>query len=144
VLLKSKVEEISEYAADHVVARLSDGSEIRAEKVLVSVGRKPNSAGVGLETVGVETDPRGYVVVDDYLETNVPGIFAIGVVNGGQMLAHVASYEALVAVDNCLATAPRDGGRATCAPRRRAPTRTLRWQAWAQRGAGGGERLRAG
>lgn len=106
VLLKSKVEEISEYAADHVVARLSDGSEIRAEKVLVSVGRKPNSAGVGLETVGVETDPRGYVVVDDYLETNVPGIFAIGDVNGGQMLAHVASYEALVAVDNCLATAP--------------------------------------
>jgi dihydrolipoamide dehydrogenase len=103
VLLKTKVEEISEYAADHVKARLSDGSEITAEKVLVSVGRKPNSAGLGLETVGVETDPRGYVVVDEYLQTTVPGIYAIGDVNGGQMLAHVASYEALVAVDNCLA-----------------------------------------
>lgn len=102
VLLKTKVESISEYADDHVTAKLSDGSEITAEKILVSVGRKPNSAGIGLETVGVETDPRGYVVVNDYLETTAPNVYAIGDVNGGLMLAHVASYEAFVAVDNCL------------------------------------------
>jgi dihydrolipoamide dehydrogenase len=106
VLLKTKVEEISDYAADHVVARLSDGSEITAEKVLVSVGRTPNSADLGLDAVGVETDRRGYVVVDEELQTTVPGIYAIGDVNGGMMLAHVASYEALVAVDNCLAVDP--------------------------------------
>ena len=76
VLLKTKVESIVEYADDHVVAKLSDGSEVTAEKVLVSVGRKPNSAGIGLEAVGVETDGRGYIVVDDYLETTAPGIYA--------------------------------------------------------------------
>jgi dihydrolipoamide dehydrogenase len=102
VLLKTKVESITEYADDHVTAKLSDGSEITAEKILVSVGRKPNTAGIGLETVGAEVDPRGYVIVNDYLETTAPGVYAIGDVNGGQMLAHVASYEAFVAVDNCL------------------------------------------
>jgi dihydrolipoamide dehydrogenase len=108
VLLKTKVESITEYADDHVTAKLSDGSEVTAEKILVSVGRKPNSAGIGLETVGVEVDPRGYIVVDDYLETTAPGIYAIGDVNGGQMLAHVASYEAFVAVDNALARVPEE------------------------------------
>ena len=107
VLLKTKVESISEYADDHVTAKLSDGSEITTEKILVSVGRKPNTAGLGLETVGVEVDPRGYVVVNDYLEATAPDIYAIGDVNGGQMLAHVASYEAFVAVDNCLAATPQ-------------------------------------
>jgi dihydrolipoamide dehydrogenase len=108
VLLKTKVESISEYADDHVTAKLSDGSEVTAEKILVSVGRKPNSAGIGLETVGVEVDPRGYVVVNEYLETTAPSIYAIGDVNGGQMLAHVASYEAFVAVDNALAASPAE------------------------------------
>jgi dihydrolipoamide dehydrogenase len=106
VLLKTKVESISEYADDHVTAKLSDGSEVTAEKILVSVGRKPNSAGIGLENAGVEVDLRGYVVVNDYLETTALGIYAIGDVNGGQMLAHVASYEAFVAVDNALAADP--------------------------------------
>jgi dihydrolipoamide dehydrogenase len=102
VLLKTKVESIAEYAADHVVAKLSNGAEVMAEKVLVSVGRKPNSAGIGLEDVPVEIDARGFIVANDYLETNVPDVYAIGDVNGGLMLAHVASHEALVAVDNCL------------------------------------------
>jgi dihydrolipoamide dehydrogenase len=108
VLLKTKVESIVEYAPDHVVAKLSDGSEVTAEKVLVSVGRRPNTAGIGLDEVGVTVDGRGFVVVDEYLETTVPGIYAIGDVNGGIMLAHVASHEAFVAVDNCLAARPED------------------------------------
>ncbi|MBN1628411.1 MAG: dihydrolipoyl dehydrogenase [Thermoleophilia bacterium] len=111
ILLNTKVETITEYAADHVVAKLSDGSEVKAEKVLVSVGRKPNSAGLGLEAAGVETDGRGYITVDDYLETTAPGVYAIGDVNGGIMLAHVASHEAFVAVDNCLAARPEDRRR---------------------------------
>ncbi len=102
VLLKTKVEGISEYGDDRVVAKLSNGSEIAAEKLMVSVGRKPNSAALGLEAVGVETDGRGFIVVNDYLETTAPDIYAIGDVNGGLMLAHVASHEAFVAVDNCL------------------------------------------
>ncbi len=102
VLLKTKVESIEEYAEDHVVARLSDGSQLSVEKILISVGRSPNSSGIGLKAAGVQTDARGYVVVDDHLLTSVPNIYAIGDVNGGMMLAHVASYEAFVAVDNCL------------------------------------------
>lgn len=108
VLLNTKVESIARYADDHVVAKLSEGAEITAEKVLVSVGRTPNTAGLGLETAGVETDARGYIVVDEYLETTAPGIYAIGDVSGGIMLAHVASHEAFVAVDNCLAARPED------------------------------------
>jgi dihydrolipoyl dehydrogenase len=106
VLLKTKVDAITEYAEDRVTARLSDGSEVAAEKILVSVGRTPNTKGIGLETVGVAADARGYVVVNDYLETTAANVFAIGDVNGGQMLAHVASHEAFVAVDNCLAGSP--------------------------------------
>lgn len=102
VLLDTKVERILEYAADHAVARLSDGTEVTVEKVLVSVGRRPNSVGLGLEDTGVETDARGFVVVDETLRTSVPDIYAIGDVNGGIMLAHVASHEALIAVENCL------------------------------------------
>jgi dihydrolipoamide dehydrogenase len=102
VMLKTKVESVEEYHDDHVVAALSDGSKLTVEKILVSVGRRPNTQGIGLEEAGVEVDSRGYVVVDDRLATTAPNIYAIGDVNGGLMLAHVASYEAFVAVDNCL------------------------------------------
>ncbi|MCL5735261.1 MAG: dihydrolipoyl dehydrogenase [Actinobacteria bacterium] len=101
VLLKTKVDRIDEYAQDYVVARLSDGSTLSVEKILVSVGRTPNSAGMGLEDAGVRTDGRGYIVVDDHMRTSVADIYAVGDVNGGLMLAHVASHEAFVAVDNC-------------------------------------------
>jgi len=113
VLLKTKVESISEYADDHVVARLSDGSDLKVEKILISVGRTPNTEGLGLETAGVAVDARGYVVVDDYLETSAPGVYAIGDVNGGMLLAHVASYEAFVAVDNCLGVGRKRDLRST-------------------------------
>jgi dihydrolipoamide dehydrogenase len=106
VLLKTKVESISAYGEDSVTARLSDGSEVTVDKILVSVGRTPNSGGLGLETVGAETDSRGYVVVNEYLETTAPDVYAIGDVNGGLLLAHVASHEAFVAVDNALAAGP--------------------------------------
>lgn len=102
VLLKTKVDGIAEYASDHITANIEGGRQITAEKMLVSIGRQPNSKGIGLETVGVETDGRGYIVVNDRLETSAPNIYAIGDINGGIMLAHVASYEGLVAVENCL------------------------------------------
>ncbi len=102
VLLKTKVEGIAEYGADHITANVEGGRQITAEKMLVSIGRQPNTRDIGLETVGVETDGRGYIVVNDRLETNVENVYAIGDVNGGILLAHVASYEGLVAVENCL------------------------------------------
>lgn len=89
--------------SDHtgVSARLSGGQNLQVSKVLVAVGRMPNSAGLGLEQAGVATE-RGAVVVDAGMRTNIPGIFAIGDVTGGMQLAHVASHQAAVAVANAL------------------------------------------
>jgi dihydrolipoamide dehydrogenase len=102
VLLKTRVEGIAEYGDSHITANIEGGQQITAEKMLVSIGRQPITQDIGLETVGVEIDQRGYVVVNDRLETNVPDFYAIGDVNGGILLAHVASHEGLVAVENCL------------------------------------------
>jgi dihydrolipoamide dehydrogenase len=67
--------------------------QISADVVLVSTGRKPFSDGLGLETVGVEKDARGFVPVDKYFRTNIPGIFAVGDLTPGPMLAHKAEEE---------------------------------------------------
>lgn len=67
--------------------------------VLMTVGRKPRTTGLGLEKIGLKTTDRGFIEVDARLETKVPGVFAIGDVIGGPMLAHKASKEGLVAVD---------------------------------------------
>ncbi|MFN7729072.1 MAG: dihydrolipoyl dehydrogenase [Bdellovibrio sp.] len=70
--------------------------------VLVSTGRKPYSEGLGLETVGVQKDQRGFVTVDKHWQTNVPGIYAVGDLIPGPMLAHKAEDEG-VAIAECLA-----------------------------------------
>jgi dihydrolipoamide dehydrogenase len=75
------------------------GSVLEADKVLVAVGRKPNSEGLGLEEVGVKIERGGFVTVDRQLRTNVPGIYAIGDVAGQPMLAHKASHEAEVVAE---------------------------------------------
>jgi dihydrolipoamide dehydrogenase len=72
---------------------------VSGEKILVSVGRKPVTEGFGLETLGVEL-VRGAVKVDDRLRTNVEGVYAAGDVTGFSMLAHTASREADVVVNN--------------------------------------------
>lgn len=72
-----------------------------AETVLVCVGRLPNTADLGLEDVGIELE-KGYLAVNPCLETNIPHIFAIGDCVGGHLLAHVASYEGIIAAENAL------------------------------------------
>ena len=71
------------------------------EIVLLATGRWPYTQGLGLEDLGIEMNGRA-IAVDEYLRTSVPGVYAIGDCIGGYMLAHVASYEAEVAVDNIL------------------------------------------
>jgi dihydrolipoamide dehydrogenase len=85
---------------DSVTASLKDGTSVQAERLLVSVGRGLNSKGIGLEKVGVEVGQRGEILVNGRLESNVPGIYAIGDVTGKAMLAHVASAQGKVAVEN--------------------------------------------
>lgn len=70
-----------------------------ADKVLVAVGRKPNTDGLGLQTVGVVLDARGRVAIDAHFATNQPGIFAVGDVVIGPMLAHKAEEEAIACVE---------------------------------------------
>jgi dihydrolipoamide dehydrogenase len=72
---------------------------LAADVILVSVGRRPNSENLGLDEVGVKTDGRGFIPVDAGLRTNVPGIFAIGDVAGGMLLAHKATREAEVVAE---------------------------------------------
>ena len=67
--------------------------ELSAEVVLVAIGRRPFTQGLGLETVGVLLDKRGFVTIDAHYKTNVAGIYAIGDVVGGAMLAHKAEEE---------------------------------------------------
>jgi len=78
--------------------------EMECQKVLVTIGRESNAQGLGLLQVGVETDPKGWIKANERLETNVPGIYAIGDALGPAkiMLAHVASTEGIVAVENIM------------------------------------------
>jgi dihydrolipoamide dehydrogenase len=83
-----------------ITVTLSNGKKetIQAEKVLIGVGRKPVTEGIGLESTRVETD-RGFIKVDAFQQTAEPGIYAIGdVVAGTPQLAHVATREGMVAV----------------------------------------------
>ena len=80
------------------VSNGTDSSEIECDTVLVAVGARGNIDGIGLEGLGVATE-RGYVVINDRMETNVPGVYAIGDVTGKLLLAHVASAQGVTAVE---------------------------------------------
>ena len=81
--------------------------ELEAEKVLVAVGRKPNTDGLGATEAGVELDERRRIRTDAEWQTNVPGIYAIGDVIAGPMLAHKAEQEAVAAVERMAGKAGR-------------------------------------
>ncbi|MXV74137.1 dihydrolipoyl dehydrogenase [Candidatus Poribacteria bacterium] len=84
-----------------VTAVLESGEEITAEKMLVSIGRRYNTENIGLEKVGVRTE-SGKIVVDTRMQTNIPGIYAVGDVASRYLLAHVASAEGKISAQNCL------------------------------------------
>jgi dihydrolipoamide dehydrogenase len=86
----------------HVV--LSDGKGLVTDKVLVSVGRSLNSGDIGLEHLGIAKGEKGEILVDKRMETNVKGIYAVGDVVGGMLLAHKASQEGIVAASNACGT----------------------------------------
>ncbi len=77
-----------------------DGEEpLRADRVLLAVGRVPNTEGLGLEAVGIRVDARGRIPVDAHGATSAPGFFAVGDVTAGPMLAHKASEEGIACVE---------------------------------------------
>ena len=97
-----KVESVEKGSDGMMVARLSNKTDVRTERILVSIGRSMNSENLGLDNVGVVIGRRGEITVNEKMETNVPGIYAVGDVTGNVMLAHVASRQGIVAVDNAL------------------------------------------
>jgi len=95
-----KIEEVRK--TDSVTVVLEGGEEILADKVLISIGRVMNLRGLGLEAAGVSVGDRGQVLVNDRMETTVSGIYAVGDITGKIQLAHVASAQGLVAVENIM------------------------------------------
>lgn len=75
------------------------GEPLKADRVLVAVGRAPNTEGLGLEALGITLDERGRIPVDGHFQTSVPGVYAIGDVIRGAMLAHKAEEEAVAVVE---------------------------------------------
>ena len=92
--------DIQRFEGSTVVAKINgETREFKGDRVIVSLGRRPNVQAV--EKLGLAMD-KGGIRTNERLETNIPGIYAIGDVNGKQMLAHVASAEGLVAVENIM------------------------------------------
>jgi dihydrolipoamide dehydrogenase len=103
----ARVQEIRTGKGGARVRVSADGreSEIEAEKVLMAVGVGPNTAGLELEKLGIETE-RGFIKVDGGMRTNVPGVYAVGDVTGKMMLAHVASHQGVVAAEGIVGLNP--------------------------------------
>ncbi|MFI5404120.1 MAG: dihydrolipoyl dehydrogenase [Candidatus Gagatemarchaeaceae archaeon] len=107
VYLKSKVDRIDKSGAvAKVDVSTPEGKvSLEVDRVLVSVGRKPNTEKMGLQAMGVEVDARGFIQTDNRMQTNVPGVYAIGDIRGPPLLAHKASKEGIVAAE-CIAGLP--------------------------------------
>ncbi len=99
-LIKEAKPDKVQICSDGVHTFISNSREVVTEKVLLTIGRDFNSGGIGLEKVGIQTGSRGEIGVDRRMSTNITGIYAIGDVTGGMLLAHTASREAVVAVVN--------------------------------------------
>ena len=105
--LKSKVAKVSKDSSGVTVAvETPDGNlTVEVDKVLVSVGRKPKTESMNLQSIGVQTDQRGFITTDSTMRTSAPWVYAIGDVRGPPLLAHKASKEGVVAAE-CIAGLP--------------------------------------
>jgi dihydrolipoamide dehydrogenase len=96
--LGSRVKSIS-VKGSRCTVTCEEAEPITCDRVLVAIGRTPNTNDLGLEEVGVELDERGWISVDEHYQTNVPGIYAVGDCVPGPMLAHKASEEGVACVE---------------------------------------------
>lgn len=101
IRLKTKVSSMATSGKQIKVVTERDGKTVEElyDRVLVSVGRQPNAADVGLENTKVQRDERGFIKVDANMQTSDPNLYAIGDISGGVLLAHKASKEARIAVE---------------------------------------------
>lgn len=87
---------------DGCVVECEGAEPLRCSRVLLAVGRVPNTDGLGLDAVGIQTNAKGRIPVDERFATSVPGIYAIGDVIGGAMLAHKAEEEGIACVEQLI------------------------------------------
>ena len=128
-----------ERVGERMRSTLKSGGTIESDIVMSAVGRRPNSQGFGYEEIGLEFD-RAAIKADDYFRTNLPGVYAIGDLIGGMMLAHVAEEEGVLSARNAVAElkAAEAGGEPHLetprlhvpSPRRSTPSRV--WACWAR------------
>ncbi|MEM6688551.1 MAG: FAD-dependent oxidoreductase, partial [Planctomycetota bacterium] len=102
--LKTFVES-AKVEGDRCLVQIKDGDAISCDRVLLATGRTPATAKLGLESVGIETDKRGFIPVNEEFETSAEGIYAIGDCIGGSMLAHKAMEEGIVCVERMVGMA---------------------------------------
>jgi len=95
----TKLEKL-EKTGGKVIGTLSDGKTVEAAKALISIGRKLNTGGIGLEDVGVEIGEQKQIVINEHCQTSVANIYAIGDVTGKLLLAHLASRMGIVAAEH--------------------------------------------
>lgn len=84
---------------DKCIVKCKEQDPIECDRVLLAAGRVPLSQGIGLENLGIEVDKRGFVPVDSNYQTKVPGVYAVGDIIGGAMLAHKAMEEGVIVVE---------------------------------------------
>ena len=133
----ARVEAI-EQEDEALVVRLTD-SVVEADAVLIAVGRTPTTADLNLAAAGIETDDRGYVLVDDRLRTTADGVFAVGDVNGGPQFTYISLDDHRIVWDQLAGPGDR-----TRADRVAVPTTTFITPPLSQVGMGPKEAVRAG
>ncbi len=101
-LVGHKVEAVEALGMGVKVAVSANGVEtvLEAEQALVAIGFRPNAKGFGLEELSVKLDERGFIEVDEKMQTSLPGVWAVGDVTGKLMLAHVGSAQGIIAAEN--------------------------------------------
>ncbi len=101
-LVGHKVESVEATAAGVQVKVSAEGKEtvLEADQTLVAIGFRPNAKGLGLEELGVKISERGFIEINEKMQTNVPGIWAIGDVTGKLMLAHVGSAMGIICAEH--------------------------------------------
>ena len=116
---------------DGVLVTMADGRTVEGSHALMTVGSVPNTSGLGLERVGIELGPGGYLTVDRVSRTSVPGIYAAGDCTGLMLLASVAAMQGRIAMYHALgegaaADPAAHGRRRRCSPGRRSPPSACR------------------
>ncbi|KAF1014753.1 MAG: Glutathione amide reductase [Stenotrophomonas maltophilia] len=99
ILLTDVIEQVQRADGGGLVATTLNGQSLAVDAVMLALGREPNTRGLGLEAVGVDTDERGAIIVDAYSRTSVPSIHALGDLTNRVQLTPVAIHEAMCFID---------------------------------------------